>query len=146
MFDGTDIMFGKFGMRLGKVKKKDYENHYNSFFEENNELFSEMFDYISARDDKKAAAEEIAVIVYDNLGRQHGNRKGKLSKSLCIDLSMYMLYYMYPAILKMDNENSTVLADALRDEWRVRSNNPSFDYASYEDIYKGFKEKLFGFF
>lgn len=145
MFDATEKMFGKFQLRLGKVKKKDYERIFEGFMGDNRELLCEMLQYISARDDKQEAASEVAKIVYDNMTVQYGKR-GKLPKGITIDMSIYLIYYMFPAILKLEDENSKILADALRDEWRVRTKNELFDYTTYEEVHKGFKEKLFGFF
>ena len=145
MFEATFQMFDKFQMRLGKVKKADYENISAIFMEENEPLLRQMLDYVRSGEDKDKTAKEVAVIVFDNLTEQYGKR-GKLRKSLCMDLSIYMLYYLFPSIIKIEDEYSGLLADAIRDEWRVRSNNPNFNYTTYEEIRKGFKEKLFGFF
>jgi len=145
MFDGTQLMFDKFAKRLGKVKKKDYEVNFDSFMSENKDCLLEMLQYVGARDDKDEAAKEVAVIVFDNLTQQHGKR-GKLRMNTCIDLSIYMIYYLFPAILKLEDDNSTLLADAIRDEWRIRTKNENFSYTTYDEVHTGFKEKLFGFF
>ena len=145
MFDGTYALFDKYGRGLGKVKKAEYEKIFDEFYTQNLPLLKEMLQYIADSSDKDAAAKEVAVNTYNNLTEQYGKR-GKIRRNMMIDLSIYQIYYLFTSILKIEDENSTLLCDALRDEWRIRSKNPQFSYTTYEEIHKGFKEKLFGFF
>lgn len=145
MFEGTNLMFDNFHRRMGKVKKKEYEINFASFMEENSECLREMLQYVANGDDKEIAAKEAATILFDNVTNQLGKR-GRIKLNTSLDLSIYMIYYLFPAILKLADENSTVLCDAIRDEWRVRTKNPNYNYTDYDEVYKGFKEKLFGFF
>ena len=145
MFDSTDIMFDKYQRKMGKVKKRDYEIYSEEFMTENRACLEEMLQYVNAREDRQLAAKEVATVLFDNVTRQLG-KFGKLRRNTVIDLSIYMIYYLFPSILKLENESSTLLCDAIRDEWRIRSKNENYNYASYDEVYKGFKEKLFGFF
>lgn len=145
MFDGTYAMFDKYGRGLGKVKKAEYEKIFNEFYTQNGPVLKEMLEYIAKSDDKDAAAKEVATITYDNLTQQYGKR-GKLRRNMCIDLSIYQIYYLFTSIIKLEDAYSTLLCDALRDEWRIRSGNPQFSYTTYDEVHNGFKEKLFGFF
>lgn len=145
MFDGITQMFENFQGRLGKIKKKDYEVRFEGFFSENKDCIQEMFDYMDSADDKQAAAAEIAVIYADKVNEAYAKR-GKIPSNTRTDLTLFMIYYVFPSILKFEREDASLLADAIRDEWRIRTNNPNMDYTTYEEIYSEFKEKLFGFF
>ena len=57
-----------------------------------------------------------------------------------------MIYFVFPSIIELEDANSKVLCDAIRDEWRKRTDNPVFDYTTYEDLHGSFQEKLFGIF
>ncbi|MBR4573942.1 MAG: hypothetical protein IKO16_03445 [Lachnospiraceae bacterium] len=145
MFDNTALMFEGYRAMLKKIKKKTYEERFASFFGRNRSFFSDMTQYIKGREDTAVAAGEVANIFAENVFSEYG-RAGKLSASDTTDLSLFMIYFVFPSILSLDDENSKVLCDAIRDEWRVRTNNPAYDYTTYEDLHGSFQEKIFGLF
>ena len=145
MFDNTVSMFDGYRSKLKKIKKKTYEERFDIFFAENRACFEDMTQYIKGREDTETAAGEVANIFAENVISEFG-RSGKLSGSDRSDLSLYMIYFIFPAILKIDDANSKLLCDAIRDEWRRRTDNPSYDYTTYEDLHGSFQEKLFGLF
>ena len=104
-----------------------------------------MTQYILGREDTETAAGEVANIFAENVFAEYGNA-GRISASDRTDLSLYMIYFVFPSILKLGDVNSKVLCDAIRDEWRRRTDNPAFDYTTYEDLHGSFQEKLFGLF
>jgi len=142
----TIDLLDEFPKRLGINKKKQYEANFEEFYGENKETFEEMFATVKNAIDKKSAAEEIASDFSAAALEKYG-KKNKFPVSIRMDLSLFLVYYVFPSILKFgEAEDAKYLADALRDAWRKCSNNNSFDYAPYDDIYMSFKEKLFGFF
>lgn len=145
MFDGTTKMFEGFRAKIIISRKKEYENRFNDFLESNRECLEEMFDYVKGREDKEVAAKEVANNIAENLVSEYG-KKGKIPKLIRPDLTLYFIYFVFPAILKLNKADSVLLADAIRDEWRERTDNPDLSYATYDDLYPGFKEKIFGFF
>ena len=145
MFDHSAAMFDGYRNKLRKIKKKTYEERFSVFYDENKEIFSDMTQYIKGRDDKDVAASEVANIFAENIFAEYA-RGGRLSGSDKADLSLFMIYFVFPSILMLEDANSTVLCDAIRDEWRKRTENPSFDYTTYEDLHGSFQEKLFGIF
>lgn len=145
MFDNTAIMFEGYRAKLKKIKKKTYEERFASFFGQNRQVFSDMTQYIKGREDAEVAAAEVANIFAENVYAEYG-RAGKLSAGDTTDLSLFMIYFVFPSILSLDDANSKVLCDAIRDEWRRRTNNPAYDYTTYEDLHGSFQEKLFGLF
>ena len=62
------------------------------------------------------------------------------------DLNFFMIYYVFPAILLVENENVTLIADAIRDEWRKAFKNSQISYTDYESLLGSFREKIFGIF
>jgi len=145
MFDQSAAMFEGYRSKLRKIKKKTYEERFELFFSENSALLRDMLQYVMGRDDKDVAAGEVANIFAENVFAEFG-RGGKLSGDVKTDLSLYMIYFVFPSILKLSDPNSHVLCDAIRDEWRKRTDNPVFDYTTYEDLHGSFQEKLFGLF
>ncbi|MBO4267614.1 MAG: hypothetical protein J5910_10560 [Lachnospiraceae bacterium] len=145
MFDQTSSMFDGYRSRLKKIKKKTYEERFAAFLTEYRACFDDMAQYIKGREDAETAAAEVANIFAENVFSEYGSN-GKLSASDKTDLSLYMIYYIFPSILKTDDANAHLLCDAIRDEWRKRTDNPAFDYTTYEDLHGSFQEKLFGLF
>ena len=145
MFDNTALMFEGYRAKLKKIKKKTYEERFAQFYSANRSCFADMTQYIKGREDTEVAASEVANIFAENVFSEYG-RAGKLSASDTTDLSLFMIYFVFPSILKMDDGNSKVLCDAIRDEWRARTGNPAYDYTTYEDLHGSFQEKLFGLF
>ena len=145
MFDQSAKMFEGYRTKLRKIKKKTYEERFAAFFTENKEIFSDMAQYIKGRDDRQVAASEVANIFAENIYSEYAP-SGRLSGGDVTDLSLFMIYFVFPSILKLEDANSGVLCDAIRDEWRRRTNNPVYDYTTYEDLHGSFQEKLFGLF
>ncbi len=145
MFDQIASMFDDYRAKLKKIKKKTYEERFAAFFTENRACLNDMAQYVRGREDKDVAAGEVANIFAENVFAEYG-KDGKLSGSTKADLSIYMIYFIFPSILKLDDTNSKILCDAIRNEWRARTDNPAYDYTTYEDLHGSFQEKLFGLF
>ena len=145
MFDHTASMFDGFRTKLKKIKRKTYEERFSAFFDENRGCFEDMIQYVKGREDKETASAEVANIFAENVFAEYAT-KGKLQGGLSVELSLFMIYFIFPSILKLGDADSKVLCDAIRDEWRRRTDNPDFDYTTYEDLHGSFQEKLFGLF
>ncbi len=145
MFDQSASMFEGYRQKLKKIKKKTYEERFDLFFAENRSCFEDMTQYVKGREDNKVAAAEVANIFAENVFSEY-KRGGKLPGDVKTDLSLFMIYFIFPSILKLQDANSRILCDAIRDEWRKRTDNPAFDYTTYEDLHGSFQEKLFGLF
>lgn len=145
MFDNAASMFEGYKAKLKKIKKKTYEERFDSFLADNRACLEDMALYVKGRDDVDVAAAEVANIFAENVFAEYG-KGGKIGGSDKTDLSLYMIYFVFPAIIKLGDPNSKKLCDAIRDEWRKRTDNPVFDYTTYEDLHGSFQEKLFGLF
>ena len=145
MFDQTVSMFDGYRNKLKKIKKRTYEERFDLFFSENRACLEDMTQYVKGREDTDVAASEVANIFAENVFAEYGNG-GKLSSGDKTDLSLFMIYFVFPSILKLGDVNSKVLCDAIRDEWRRRTDNPAYDYTTYEDLHGSFQEKIFGIF
>ncbi len=145
MFDNSASMFEGYRTKLKKIKKKTYEERFAVFYADNRACFEDMTQYVKGREDKEVAAKEVANIFAENVFAEYSN-SGKLSGSDRTDLSLFMIYYVFPSILELGDVNSRLLCDSIRDEWRRRTDNPAFDYTTYEDLHGSFQEKLFGIF
>ncbi len=145
MFDQTAAMFDGYRAKLKKIKKKTYEERFGKFFDENRACFEDMVQYVKGREDAAVAAKEVANIFAENIFSEYAD-SGKLSGADKTDMSLFMIYFVFPSVLKLGDTNSGILCDAIRDEWRSRTDNPAYDYTTYEDLHGSFQEKIFGLF
>ena len=77
MFDHTASMVEGFRARLKKLKKKTYEERFESFFNENRACFEDMLQYVKGREDVNTAAAEVANIFAENVFSEYASG-GKL--------------------------------------------------------------------
>ena len=145
MLDQVETMFDGMETMLKKLKTKSYEENMKVFREKNGHFFDEMRDHVSAAENRKSAAEEVADVFVGQV-RGHFLEKGKIRSRKQADLNFFMIYYVFPAILLMEGEESDVLAGAICKKWGETFKDSKIGYTTYEKIYDGFNEKVFGLF
>lgn len=139
MFDDMEAM-------MHRIKKKVYKERMEVFRKNNTDILKEMTDYVEHAADQREAAAQVAAAFADAVTKRFGKR-GKISSRSQMDINLYMIYYVFPAILLTKSECAELLADAVRDEWRGRfRDSERIDYATYEVLCESFKEKFFGIF
>ena len=147
MLANVSSMFDNMTAMLKKLKKKSYEENYKQFWRTNMNYFFEMTDYVGAADNKDAAAEEIATIFVDSVHEKFAaGPKKKISGSVQTDMNFFMIYYVFPSILKTQHDDCKLIADTICAMWRIRFKNSEIGYTDYDTLYKSFKEKIFGIF
>ncbi len=147
MLENVETMFDNMRDMLKKLKKKSYEDNMEQFLKKNDHYFQEMTEYMDATDEKEKAAGEIAAIlgqcVEDTFGK---GAKKKIPSSTQADINFFMIYYVFPAILKTGHGDCRLLADGICTEWKERFKNSAISYTDYDSLYGAFKEKVFGIF
>ncbi len=143
MLEGAGVMFEEMGYMLDRLKKKNYEDRMVLFRKKFRPVVLEMLELIRQAPDAKEAAQDVADQFLE-IGCQKCKKWGKLRKSVKVDMGMYMIYFLFPSILLEEDEYGKQLCDAVRDNWRSRSENSVYEYGTYEEIYEGFKERLLG--
>lgn len=130
---------------MKKLKKASYEKNMVGFRDEHGHYFSEMMEYMEAAEDKESAAKEIAS---EFVNRVEGNYKikGRINGRIQADLNFFMIYYTFPALLMTSRDHAKTVADAVCAEWGRRFKDSKINYADYDTIYAGFREKILGIF
>lgn len=146
MQERIEEMFAKMYPMTDGLKKKSYDKWMAEFRENHGQTFQEMAGTVEQAENRAAEAKNIAVMFADVVEHQFSKR-GKISAPRQVDINSFMIYYVFPAILLTQNEYAVLLADALRDEWRVRFKNSSqLAYTDYDTIRGSFNEKFMGIF
>ena len=143
MLNNAAVMFEAMGLILNGLKKKTYEEYMSMYREKYQAYFDEILNYVNESEDKAKAAGELAAAFCPQIREAYTKRKRVPSK-VQMNLSFVMIYYFFPAILLTGNENATVIADAFKDAWN-KEFKCNIGYSTYDDIYNGFKNRIFGF-
>lgn len=145
MFENAYEMFDLSMIKFKKAKKATYEQRMETFRKEYGQYFDEMNLYVNAAEDKEQAAEDVAKAFTDS-AFNHFAKRGKVRGLIGSDAVLFMIFYVFPAILLTEGENATLICDKIRDDFSVRFGNPQMGYATFDEIHDSFREKIFGLF
>lgn len=176
MLEQAGAMFDDMAGMLSRIKKKIYSERMAYFRQKNEQTLSEMIHFVEQVEVQKEAevskgaevqkeeemqkegevqgrtqkqreaASQAAKALADAVEARFAKR-GKISGRTQMDINLFMIYYVFPAILLTQSECAVPLADAIRDEWRVRfRDSAQLEYTTYEEISNTFKEKILGMF
>lgn len=147
MLANVSSMFDNMPVMLKKLKKKSYEEKYKQFWRTNMNYFFEMTDIVGAAENKETAAEKVAEIFVGAVEEKFAvGAKKKISGSVQTDMNFFMIYYVFPSILKTQHDDCKLIADTICAMWRIRFKNSEIGYTDYDTLYNSFKEKIFGIF
>ena len=94
-------------------------------------------------DDPASAAKEIAEAFVEAV-RSRYEVRGKIKGRIQADLNFFMIYYVFPAILKRGHAQAKLLADTLCETWGSSFKDSRIGYTDYDTLYRSFREKIFG--
>ena len=145
MLEHVEIVFDNMKPMMKKLKKKSYEVNMKDFEERCGHCFREMTELTEAAGDREEAADEIAAVFTEAVEKKFiSPKKGRIDAVTQLDLNFFMIYYVFPALLKTEHEDARLIADHIRDEWSRRFKDSDIQYTDYDSIYSGFREKIFG--
>ena len=144
MLENIGAMFEAHSAMTGKLKKAMYKKNMYDFRVNFGEDIQEMLDYVSSAENSEEAAAEVGMRFSDKVFELF-SKNGKMKGSKKADLSFFMIYYIFPAVLLAGDESSTLLCDKLKEAWNAKFGE-KISYTDYDTIYAGFKEKIFGIF
>lgn len=146
MLEQAGTMFDDMEAMMHHIKKKVYKERMEIFQTKNAGTLGEMTGFVENAQEKQAAAAQVAAALADAVENRFAKR-GKISGRSQMDINLYMIYFVFPAILMTKSEYAEAVADAVRDEWRRRfRDSAQIDYTTFEDICGTFQEKIFGMF
>ncbi|SFU84320.1 hypothetical protein [Butyrivibrio sp. M55] len=114
--------------------KKEYEERMNTFLTERYAYLIEL----TEATDTAAASNAFCDGVHEEFKKFGKVRTGEL-----MDLNCFLIYYIFPAILKNEGERAAAICDTLKDTWNSRF-KCDINYTNYESLMGGFKKKLLG--
>lgn len=169
MFDDMEDM-------LNFIRKKVYGDRMDAFRRKNAQLLAEMVGFVEQAETqnevavqkeaevqnktevqeeaevqtepegRKKAAAQVAKAFADAVEARFAKR-GKISSRRQMDINLFMIYYVFPAVLLTESACAVSVADALRDEWRGRfRDSAQLDYTTFEELNGSFRTKILGMF
>lgn len=144
MLNQIEIIFDDMVEMLRKLKKISYEKNMNSLRDVHGHFFDEMVKYIEASEDKDTAVSEVVADFIEKVFSAFSN-KGKVNGRTQADMTFFMIYYVFPAIILTDSEFAKELCDKLRDGWNTKF-GVNINYTDYDTLYNSFRNKIFGLF
>ena len=114
--------------------KKEYEDRMNAFLAERYACLKEL----TEATDTVAASNAFCDGVHEKF-----KKFGKVRTGTLMDLNCFLIYYIFPAILKNEGERASVICDTLRNTWNSRF-KCDINYTDYDSLMIGFKKKLLG--
>jgi len=94
----VESMFDDMEKKMRRLKKQKYEENMENFMAANEAYFLEMEAYLD-KGDPETAAKEIAEVFVEAVKSRY-EVKGKIKGTVQADLNFFMIYYVFPAILK----------------------------------------------
>ena len=146
MLQGIETIFDDLEQMLHHLKKKSYEANTEVFVRENGFYFEEMKEYVEVAEDKDAAVEELAQCFVNAVDKKFKNKKGKINARTQMDLNFFMIYYVFPTILKLESPDAKRIADGICKVWSRTLKESDIQYTDYDTLYASFREKIFGIF
>lgn len=146
MLQGIESIFDNKEKMMKRLKRKTYEENMGIFLEKNGHYFQEMADFAEQSEEKEAATEEIGKCLVQAVNKEFANKKGKISSRTQADLNFFMIYYVFPAILGMENPDSKIIAEGIRKVWSKSFKESNIQYTDYDSLYQNFHEKILGIF
>lgn len=144
MLEGIENIFADRTEMMDSLKKNAYADRTERFVNRHGHFFEEMAVYVEQSDDPDAAAVEIGKRIVDAAKKVGVNQKGKLDAKTRAGLHMFMIYYVFPTMLKQGPIGKTI-ADGVLKVWRKEMKNKDMSYTDYDTLYNGFRERIFGF-
>lgn len=148
MLEQAGTMFDNMEAMMYRLKKKAYKERMGEFREKNQEILAEMTELVERAEESERdeMAAQTAKAFADAVEARFAKR-GKICGRSQMDINLFMIYFVFPAILLTQSEYAGLLADAVRDEWRGRfRDSAQINYTTYEEIYSTFQEKFLGLF
>lgn len=142
MLETLSHMFQDMDFLLQGLNKKSYQANMENYIEKYNEYFDEIYKYVGEAEDKSRAADIVAEKLCNQVMEAYA-KKGKLGKSTLMNLNFTMVYYVFPALLLRQEDNSKLIVKSLRDGWN-KFFKENINYTTYDELLAGFKSSIFG--
>ena len=112
MLEQVESMFDNMINMMKKLKKVSYEKNMKEFRASHGHYFEEMINYVEQHKDKEVAAREVGELFVKAVGDAYAV-KGKFKSHTEANLNLFLIYYVFPAVLLTENPYAEAIADGI---------------------------------
>ena len=142
MLEKVAEMYGEKKDYLHKMNRDRYISKTVVFHKSYGDLIKEMTDYVDNSESAGKAAKEVAHVFAEEIRKEYCP-KGKPKMGAKVDVTMFTIYYVFPALLMTGNPHAREICDAIVAEWPGLFGN-EIGYATYEKLRDSFRNTMFG--
>ncbi len=142
----TEILniFEDMELLIKNPNKVTYDLYFQKFCEKNNSFFNLMLSDIENSTNKEEASSDVSNRFIEAIRSVYGNKKGVIKGYHLVDINMFMIQYVFPAILKLDSEYNSLLVENICENWSSTFKGSKLQHTTYETIFNGLKNKFMG--
>lgn len=138
----SEIIF-HFNDPLAKFNKKEYKLEFRNFYNKHEKVFVKIEQLYIKSPVKEELIKEIADSFLESVKTILDKLKNKRKKEeALLNYNMLMAVYVFPAILELEGESSTPLAQSILDGWKENFPKTNLSIASFKSINDGFNKKF----
>jgi len=146
MLDNVETIFTNKEIMMKRLKKAGYITFMEEFRNEHGHFFYEMCDYVEEASDTEQALKEISDEFTSKVRQGHIGKFGKVSGKTQADLNLFMVFYVFPAILLTERTSADAICTSLCASWAECFPGNKIGYTTYDNLLPKFREKIFGIF
>ncbi|MBO5094412.1 MAG: hypothetical protein J6C33_08660 [Lachnospiraceae bacterium] len=141
--ENADSVFADFEKTLKGFQRNEYENSFERYLQVQNGNLKAIRQMMRLTQDQEKAEDEIAEAVLASARKIMDERGGKLNRqSMQMSLNMYMVTFVLPAVLSIEEEKYSDLAQLICKKWAETFKNSNIQAAGYNTLKSGFRRKL----
>ena len=138
-------IFSGYKRMITDLKKPSYELNMKDFRREQGQFVEDMLRSVKDSSDQDEICAQLGKDFADG-AHEYFSRGGRIRGRLQADINLFMIYYVFPAILLTGDEAADRLCTGMKDAWNGRFSDTNISYTTYEKLYDSFNEKIFGMF
>lgn len=128
---------------MDSFKKKYYESHFNSVYDQYLPTLDAIESVYSSVMEPEAFIHNMAeALVEVAVGKVESEPRKNKKEAVMMDLNLVMAVYVFPMILKYKGKSSQPLVDEVMSQWKKAFPRSNIQAAEYEYIEKGFHKKF----
>lgn len=134
--------------RIKEFRKDTYAASFESFMEENRELWDSFRTLFAKEEEPVQTEEEVAACLIKRAQELLEGEKKRIDREeKLLNINLFMVAYVFPAILACEaypkkDGNAVKMADAICRKWKEAFPKYTISYADFASIQGGFKQKL----
>ncbi len=137
-------IFEDMEMFIKNLNKTTYDTNFHKFYEKHNIFFHSLLSDIENYDNKEDAANDLSMRFIEAVRSTYGNKKGVIKSYFLVDINMFVIQYIFPAIMKVESEYNLLLVESLRENWSTTFKGSNLQHTTFETIFSGLKNKFLG--